>query len=139
MEGLVMMTRSGNIDAGIVLNLVKNFSLDRAEEILNKESGVKGICGEGEMLKVLEMVKAGNEKAKLALDVFVYSVQKYIGSYFAVLGGCDVLVFTGAIGSGSATIRKMICKDLKILSKTKIMAIKTDEELAIANKIIDLK
>ena len=135
LEGLVMMTRSGNIDAGIVLELVKNFSIDKAEEILNKGSGVKGICGQGDMIKVLEMVKAGDEKAKLALDVFVYSIKKYIGSYFAILGGCDILVFTGAIGSGSTKIRNMICKELKILGKTKVMAIETDEELAIAQKI----
>jgi len=135
LEGLVMMTRSGNMDAGIVLELVKNFSADKAEEILNRESGVKGICGQGDMVKVLEMVKAGEPKAKLALDVFVYSIQKYIGAYYAVLGGCDVLVFTGAIGFGSAKIRNMICKDLKILGKTKVMAIETDEELAIAQKI----
>jgi len=139
LEGLVMMTRSGNVDAGIVLELVREFSLDRAKEILNKESGVKGICGEGEMLKVLEMVKAGDLKAKLALDVFAYSVKKYIGAYFAILGGCDVLVFTGAIGFGSEKIRKLICKDLDILKKTKVLAIKTDEELAIATKILNNK
>jgi acetate kinase len=135
MEGLVMMTRSGNIDAGIILELVRDFSIDRASEILNKESGIKGICGEGEMLKVLEMVQTSNEKAKLALDVFVYSIQKYIGAYYTILGGCDLLVFTGLIGSGSEKIRDMVCKDLKILNKTKILAIETDEELAIAEKV----
>lgn len=135
MEGLVMMTRSGNIDAGIVLELAKKYGVEKAEEILNKESGVKGICGEGDMLKVLEKIKSGDKKAKLALDVFVYSIQKYIGSYFAVLGGCDVLVFTGSIGSGSAKIRNMIMKDLKILKIKKILVIETDEELAIAEKI----
>ena len=139
LEGLVMMTRSGNLDAGIVLDLVGKFTLDKTGEILNKESGVQGICGEGEMLKVLEMIKVGNNKAKLALDVFVYSIQKYIGSYFAILGGCDVLVFTGSIGSGSAKIRNMICKNLDIFKKTKVLAVKTDEELAIANKIKSLK
>ena len=147
MEGLVMMTRAGDMDSGIVLELVREFTLGKTNEILNKESGVKGICGEGEMLKVLEKIKSGDNKAKLALDVFVYSIQKYIGAYYAILGGCDVLVFTGAIGSGSAEITNMICKDLNILnpsaslraSKTKILAIETDEELAIAQKIINLK
>jgi acetate kinase len=146
LEGLVMMTRSGNIDAGIVLKLAEEFGVEEANEILNKESGVKGICGEGDMLKLLEKIKSGDKKASLALDVFVYSIQKYIGSYFAILGGCDILVFTGSIGSGSVKIRNMICKDLNILKKparhnasalggTKIMAIETDEELAIAQKI----
>ena len=139
LEGLVMMTRSGDIDAGVVLELVREFTLDRTNEILNKESGIKGICGEGDMLKVLEKIKSGDKKAKLALDVFVYSIQKYIGSYFAILGGCDVLIFTGSIGSGSAKIRNMICKDLAILKKTKILAIETNEELAIAEKIIKIK
>ena len=139
LEGLVMMTRVGNIDAGIVLELAKNFGIEKTSDILNKESGIKGICGEGDMLKVLEMVKSGDKKAKLALDVFVYSIKKYIGSYFAILGGCDALVFTGAIGSGSAKIRNMITKNLDILKKTKILSIETDEELAIANKIKNFK
>lgn len=142
-EGLVMMTRSGNIDAGIVLKLAEEFGVEEANEILNKESGVKGICGEGDMLEVLAKTESPEEpqrrRMKLALDVFVYSIQKYIGSYFAILGGCDILVFTGSIGSGSAKIRNMVCKSLDILKKTKIMAIETDEELAIAQKILKIK
>ena len=140
-----MMTRPGNIDAGIVLELVKNFSIAQANEILNKESGIKGICGESDMLKVLSRLKrdpavAGEKnKYQLALDVFVYSIKKYIGSYFAILGGCDALVFTGIIGFKSKKIRDMICEDLKILSKTKILAIETNEELAIVTKILNLK
>ena len=139
MQGLVMMTRAGDMDFGIVLELVSEFTLDRAKEILNRESGVKGICGENDMLKVLERIKSGDEKAKLALDVFVYAIKKYIGSYFAVLGGCDVLVFTGSIGSGSEIIRASVCKDLNILKKTKVLAVETDEELAIAQKIVNFK
>lgn len=149
LEGLVMMTRPGNIDAGIVLEMAEKLSVQKTKDILNKESGIKGICGQSEMLKVLSRLKrdpavAGEKnKAKLALDIFVYSVKKYIGSYYAILGGCDVLVFTGAIGSGSAKIRNMICKNLDILNKpasrqggTKVLTIKTDEELAIAQKIL---
>jgi len=135
MEGLVMMTRSGNLDAGIVLELAKEFSADRTKEILNNDSGLKGICGESEMLKVLEKADEGNKKAALALDIFIYSIQKYIGAYYTILGGCDLLVFTGAIGFGSEKIRNMICKDLNILKKTKVLAIETDEELAIAEKV----
>lgn len=153
MQGLVMMTRAGDMDFGIVLELMRKFTIDRTSEILNKESGVKGICGEGEMLKVLEMLKNDNKKvhpesyrrAKLALDVFVYSIKKYVGAYYAILGGCDILIFTGSIGSGSAKIRNMICKDLDILNPsarlragTKVLAIKTDEEFAIADKIVKL-
>ncbi len=146
LSGLVMMTRPGDVDDEIIFEIIKELGPERAKEVLNKESGMKGICGEDSMLKILDKLKAGDKKAKLALDVFVYQIQKYIGSYFAILGGCDLLVFTGAIGFGSSKIRNMICKDLKILNPsarlkagTKIFAIKTDEELAIANKIKNLK
>jgi len=135
MEGLIMMTRSGDIDAGIVLELVKKFSLEKTNKILNFESGLKGICGEENMLDVLKKAKQGNKKAKLALDLFVYRIQKYIGAYFAILGECDLLIFTGTIGFFSAKIRNMICRDLTILKNTKILAIKTNEELSIAQKI----
>jgi acetate kinase len=135
LEGLVMMTRSGNIDAGIVLEMAEKLSIEKTKEILNKESGLKGICGESDMLEVLKKVKTGDRKAKLALEIFVYSIKKYIGSYFAALNGCDVLVFTGAIGLGSSKIRNMVCKDMDFLKKTKVLAVETDEELAIAAKI----
>lgn len=138
-EGLVMMTRPGNIDAGIVLELAKEFGVEEAGKILNKESGMKGICGESEFLKILEKVKSGDKKSKLAFDIFVYSIQKYIGAYFAILGGCDILVFTGSIGAGNPKTRNDVCKGLNILKKTKIMAVETDEELAIAQKIIKIK
>ncbi len=138
LEGLVMMTRSGNVDAGIVLELVKRLGIEGTEKLLNKESGIKGLCGEGNMLNVLEMIKKGDKQAKLAFDVFVYSVQKYIGSYFAILGGCDALIFTGSIGAGNPKTRNAISK-MDILKKTKILSIKTDEELAIANKISKIK
>jgi acetate kinase len=97
---------------------------------------MKGVCGEGEMLKVLAKIKNKDKKSKLAFDIFVYSIQKYIGSYYAILGGCDLLVFTGAIGAGDPKTRDSVCKNLDILKKTKILAIETDEELAIAEKII---
>lgn len=135
-EGLVMMTRPGNIDAGIVLEIAKKYSVEKADEILNKECGLKGICGSDQMLEILERIEQGDKKAQLALNIFVYSIKKYIGAYFAILQGCHALVFTGAIGDGSEKIRKMICSDLDILKKTKILAIEANEELAIAQKII---
>jgi len=139
MEGLAMMTRSGDVDPGIVLMLVKNSSVEKANEILNYQSGINGICGISDMKEVLKAVKKRNKKAKLALEIFIYRIQKYIGAYFVILGGCDLLIFTGAIGSGSAKIRNMICKNLTILKNSKILAIKTDEELSIAKKIKGLK
>jgi acetate kinase len=135
LEGLVMMTRSGNIDAGIVLELVKEFGIEGADKVLNKDSGMKGISGAGNMLELFEKMKLKDKNAQLAFDVFVYSVQKYIGGYFAILGGCDVLVFTGSVGSGNPKTINAVCKGLDILKKTKILTIGTDEELAIAQKI----
>jgi len=137
MQGLMMMTRSGDIDPGIVLELAKIFSPQKAGEILNSDSGLKAIAGTGDMLEILKKDKIGNKKAKLALEMFVYRIQKYIGAYVTILGGCDLLVFTGTIGFGSGKIRNKIIKDLSILKKekTKILAIKPNEELAIAKKI----
>ena len=128
-----MMTRPGDIDPGIILEMVKDKL--PLENILNYQSGIKGICGLSDMKSVLKSAARNKKEAKLALEIFCYRLQKYIGAYFAVLGGCDVLVFTGMIGFGSKKIRDMICKDLDILKNTKILAIETDEELAIAEKI----
>lgn len=128
MEGLMMMNRSGDIDPGIIIELGK-----KAKQILNYESGIKGVCGESDMLKVL---KRKDKKAKLALEIFAYRIRKYIGAYFAILNGCDLLVFTGAIGSGDIRIRKMILDDLDIIKNVKIVAIKPNEELAIVKKIL---
>ncbi len=143
LDGLVMMTRPGAIDPGLVLFLEKK--VKNLEDVLNYESGLKGICGLSDMREILEKVgdkRAGGaekqRRIKLALDIFVYSVQKYIGAYCAVLGGCDLLVFTGAIGSGSAEIVKMICNSLYLLKDTRVLSIKTDEELAIAQKVKNL-
>lgn len=136
MEGLVMMTRGGDIDPGLIFYL--NKKVKNLESVLNYESGVKGLCGLSEMLDVLKAVEKGSKKAKLALDIFVYSVQKYIGAYFAVLGKCDLLVFTGSIGAGSKKIVDMICNDLSILKDTKVLQIKDNESLAIAQKIKNL-
>jgi len=139
LQGLVMMTRHGDIDPGLILYLSKKIGIKKLEKILNKKSGIKGICGLSDMRDVLKAVKKKNSKALLALKVFTYSIQKYIGSYFAILNGCDILVFTGSIGSGSKKIRNMVCKNMSILKNTKILAIETNEELAIAEKIQDLK
>ncbi len=139
MEGLIMMTRSGDIDPGIIIELKRHLSIKRINEILNNESGVKGISGEGDMLRLLEKEKKGDKNARLALKMFVYRIRKYIGAYSAVLGGCDLLIFTGSIGFGSSKIRKMISKNLFILEEAKIIPIRPDEELAIARKIKKLK
>ena len=76
-----------------------------------------------------------SRSAKLAFDIFTYQVKKYIGAYYAILGGCDLLVFTGSVGAGISKTRNAICKDLNILKNTRVLAIKTDEELEIARKV----
>jgi len=135
MEGLMMMTRSGSIDPGIIFELLNDFSIEKVKHILNYESGLKGISGQKDMLSVLRRVRKGDKKAKLAFDIFCYQIRKYIGAYFGILGGCDLLVFTGNIGAGDPKTRNTICKDLNILKNTKVLSIKADEETAIAKKI----
>jgi len=151
LEGLVMMTRSGSIDAGVVLELVKKFGVEGTDKLLNKDSGIKGISGAKNMLELFSALggpaSGGEEhvdsekrrRAKLAFDVFVYSIQKQIGAYYAILGGCDVLAFTGSIGAGNPKTRNSVMAGIKDLKIKKVLAIKTDEELAIAQKIIKLK
>jgi len=142
LEGLTMMSRCGDLDPGIVLKLTRTFSPERVDRILNQESGLKGICGLDNMKDILKKVDEGDKKAALALKIFVYHIQKYIGAYHAVLGGCDTLVFTGMIGAGSLKIRQMICRGLTILNKPdkiKVLAIKPNEELAIAKEISNQK
>lgn len=129
MEGLIMITRSGDIDPGIVLELVKIYGLKKTSHILNFESGLKAISGESDMLKIIK------RRNKLSLELFSYKIKKYIGAYYSAINGCDVLVFTGSIGAGDPRIRRMICKNLDILKGVKIIAIKPNEELAIAQKI----
>lgn len=136
LEGLVMMTRSGDIDPGIILEISKKYGYEKTKKILNYESGIKGISGISNMLILLKKMKEGNKKAKLAFDIFVYKIQKYIGSYYVALGGCDLLVFTGSIGAGKAKTRNAIVSGLPFPVKVKI--VKADEEKAIAKKVIKL-
>lgn len=139
LEGLVMMARAGDLDPGVVLELTKKLSPQKTDEILNYKSGLKGICGSSDMRELLARVERNDKKAILALKVFVYHIQKYIGAYYAILGGCDTLVFTGAIGAGSKKIRQMVCFGLKnLIIKTKILVIEPNEELAIAKEILKI-
>ncbi|HEC64819.1 MAG TPA: acetate/propionate family kinase [bacterium] len=116
LEGLIMSTRSGDVDNAVIYYLVEKqgFSLEELQKIENKKSGVRGISGEtADMRKLLELEKNDNKRAKLAIDMYVYRIQKMIGSYIAALNGIDALVFTAGIGEGSDIIRKRICEKLK--------------------------
>jgi len=125
LEGLIMGTRSGDIDPAIITYLL-NLNELKAEEIdafLNKKSGLLGICGSSDMREVVIKMQEGNERAHLAFEMFCYRIKKYIGAYYAVLGRIDAIVFTGGIGENAPYSREKICNDLTH------MGIKIDHEL----------
>lgn len=143
-EGLVMMTRSGDVDPGAVVELIKIFGDDSVEaacekvrSLLNHESGIKGITGGISDFRVLlKELSLGNERAKLAFDIATYRLSKYIASYFVALGGSvDAIVFTGSIGSGDPSTRKQVMNKLKFLGDIKVLDIKTNEEIMIAREV----
>jgi acetate kinase len=112
LEGLVMGTRSGDVDPAVPLYLVKDLgmSADEVDDLLNKESGLKGLCGERDMRDIEEQARQGRKAAQTAIDVFVYRIQKYIGAYTAALGGVDAIVFTAGIGENSPYIRREVLR-----------------------------
>jgi acetate kinase len=116
LEGLVMGTRSGDIDPGIILFLQRELGLTTSavDEMLNFKSGLLGLSGLSGEVQVLEQA-AGNADAELALNVFAYRVAKYVGSYAAALGGLDAVAFTGGIGEHSADVRSRVCRHLSFL------------------------
>lgn len=163
MEGLVMGTRCGDIDPAIhfYVGRAAGMSNEELETMLNKESGLKGICGVNDMREIIRLAGSGDEHAQLAIDMYCYRIRKYIGSYFAVLGSVDALVFTGGIGENAELIRKLCCEDLDLLgivldnqknkgcspelseiqgekSSVRILVIPTNEELEIARQTYEL-
>jgi len=114
LEGLIMGTRSGDIDPAIIPYLKNNSSMDinAIDGLLNKESGLIGICGSNDMREVLQNASKNNEKSKLALAMYVYRIKKYIGAYTVALGKVDAIVFTGGIGEHAFQIREMVCEGL---------------------------
>ncbi|HNW96313.1 MAG TPA: acetate/propionate family kinase [Candidatus Paceibacterota bacterium] len=118
LEGLVMSTRVGDIDAGALIYLMKakNFSPDQLSEFLNKQCGLGGVSGKSnDVRELIALEEGGDEQAKIALDLLAYRVKKYIGSYTFALGGLDVLVFAGTIGERSWIIRQRILRGLENL------------------------
>lgn len=158
LEGLMMGTRSGDIDGGAVSFIMEKEGLDAAgiSNLLNKKSGVLGIFGESSDMRDLEnAAKVGNERALLAEQMYFYRIKKYIGAYAAALGGVDIIVFTGGVGENQASARWGACEGLEFMgvkldaeknkvrgeemvistddSKVKVVVIPTDEELMIAS------
>ena len=163
LEGLVMGTRSGDIDPAIIEYLAHNMgkSLEEVMNLLNKESGVYGLSGISSDFRDLEKAaEEGNERAQLAQDVFGYRVAKYIGAYTAAMNGVDAIVFTAGLGENNNIMREYICSYLGYLgvkidqkenairseekvvstadSKVKVMVVPTNEELAIARETVEL-
>ncbi len=159
LEGLIMGTRSGDIDPSIPLFLAqhRNLSGDQINTLLNSESGLKGICGLSDMRDVMDAANRNVARAKTALEMYVYRIKKYLGGYLAILGRLDGIVFTAGIGEHSTQIRSLVCENLDHLgiildekknteesdkpreiqttgSLIKILVIPTNEELMIARE-----
>ncbi|HPC11382.1 MAG TPA: acetate kinase, partial [candidate division Zixibacteria bacterium] len=118
LEGLLMGTRSGDMDPAIILHLMarEELSLHEANTLLNKHSGLIGISGvSSDMREIQSASQAGNANAQLALDIYCYRIKKYVGAYAAAMGGIDALIFTGGVGENSAVVRAKVCEGLAFL------------------------
>lgn len=150
LEGLMMGTRSGDIDPAIIFYLHNELGLEMGEieKIINKKSGFKGICQKNDLRAILKSADEGDEKSRLAIDMFCYRVKKYVGSYKEVLGNIDAIVFTGGIGENSTLVREKVSFDIDVVKNNdkqieiqkddcsyKIMVINTNEELEIAEQV----
>ena len=164
LEGLMMGTRSGDIDGGAVTFIMEKEGLDATgiSNLLNKKSGLAGVsCISSDMREVASAAENGNEKARLAIDMYFYRIKKYIGAYAAAMGGVDVILFTGGVGENQSDCRETACKGLEFMgvkidkevnqtihgdeaiistpdSKVKVVVIPTDEELMIASDTLAL-
>jgi acetate kinase len=143
LEGLLMGTRSGDLDPAVVIYLERKLKLsaEKIDDILNKQSGLLGVSGlSNDMRKLQQAAKKGNKRARLAIEMFVYRLRKYIGAYIAVLGGLDAIIFTAGIGENQSQIRKKICSGLflNLKTKPKILVVPTNEELMIARQSYNL-
>jgi acetate kinase len=159
LSGLVMGTRSGDIDPTILFYLVNQlgYNNEQVSNLLNKRSGMLGLTGFSDMRDITAAIQSGDEQAKLAYDIYCYRIKKYIGAYAAVLNGIDGIIFTAGVGENDALIRSLVCSDLDYLgiyldkeknslrakgirnistdlSKVKVLVVPTDEELEIANQ-----
>ena len=163
MTGLIMGTRSGDIDQAVIFHMVNTlgYPLDKVADILQKESGLLGLTGHSDLRDIEKLAEKGNQECILALKMVAYRVKKYIGAYATVMNGLDVLVFTAGVGENSILLRKMICEDMDYLgisidlqendvkakeiidisseaSKVKVLVIPTNEELEIAKESYQL-
>ena len=163
LEGLVMGTRSGDVDPGMVFHLLRNGGMDadQIDNLLNRRSGILGLAGVADFRDLHQLIASGDSDAATALDVYCHRVRKYIGAYLAVLGGTDVIAFTAGVGENDDVVRARILQDLEPLgiavdtvrnavrsgeprvispdgSPVTVMVVPTNEELAIARATIAL-
>jgi acetate kinase len=157
LEGLLMGTRSGDMDTSVILYIMgkEGLTLSEATTLLNKHSGLQGVSGlSSDMREIVAEMKQENKRAIAAFEIFTYRVKKYIGAYAAVMGGLDAVIFTGGIGENSSEVRQASCEGLEFLgikvdeaanavrngersisragSRTAVLVIPTNEELVIA-------
>ncbi|MBP6414637.1 MAG: acetate kinase [Bacteroidia bacterium] len=163
MNGLIMGTRSGDVDPSVIFHMVTalGYSLEEVNTLLQKQSGMLGLTGHSDLREIEENAQKGNAECQLALAMKAYRIKKFIGSYVAVLNGLDAIVFTAGIGENSSYIRKLVCADMDYFgielddakneirskeiraintsnSKTKILVVPTNEEFEIANQVYHL-
>lgn len=162
-SGLIMGTRSGDIDQSVIFYMINSlgYSVNEVNDLLLKKSGMLGLTGYSDLRDIQANAEKGDLNCQLALDMNVYRIKKYIGSYAAVMNGVDAIIFTAGIGENSSYIRKSVCNEMEFLgieldqvkneirsseireintsnSKAKILVIPTNEELEIANQVYDL-
>jgi acetate kinase len=163
LEGLIMGTRCGDLDPALHFYLARKTgrAVEEIEGILNKESGLRGICGLNDMREIQDRARQGDARAELALEMFCYRIKKYIGAYYAALGSVEAIVFTGGIGENSALVRSRSCEGLTGLgitlderrnsaaaggiseiqaeeSRVKVLVIPTNEEREIAQQTVEV-
>lgn len=159
LSGLIMGTRTGDIDPTVVFYLVNSlgYDIEQVSNLLNKRSGMQGLTGYSDMRDITKAINEGDENARLAYDMYAYRIKKYIGSYAAALNGIDAIIFTAGVGENDAMVRQLVCENMEYLgieinkeenstrkpglrevntakSKVKILVIPTNEELEIANQ-----
>lgn len=163
LSGLMMGTRSGDIDPSVVFHLMEHsrYSLDQLSGLLNKQSGLLGVCGSSDMRDIRKLLDAGNAAAELAVKIYAYRIKKFIGAYSAILNGVDVILFTAGVGENDHAMRAAVCKEMDYMniildedkntqykgelldisaaaSKVKILVIPTNEEYEIASQCYSL-
>ncbi|MCW7945452.1 acetate kinase [Streptomyces hygroscopicus] len=159
LEGLVMGTRSGDVDPAVIFHLVRvgGMSMDEIDTLLNKRSGLFGLCGDNDMREIRRRIDEGDEEARLAFDIYIHRLKKYIGAYYAVLGRVDAIAFTAGVGENAASVREAAVAGLEELglavdgrlnavhgdeprlispahARVAVAVVPTDEELEIATQ-----